>query len=588
VTEIAVSRRITNSTLLACGGLAMLLLPSPFAEAQAPSPQAVRSLQRQVMQDHVVPGSALEALIRANQDVRRLRAAEAWDGIPLPPWLRVLWRKNHPNLPDLPADPTGGYPLVLQELHQWMLTHQDLKPRTSEAGASPIRSATVGGDLRTSGTEGAPRSESDIRVNYWNPSKIIGASNNIEASGYQAQYYSRDGGASWGQSYLPAQPGDDAHSDPTVEWTSDGTAWSTTIGMDATRTRLQLRSYRSADGGATWTFDATCSGDDQASADKQMTWVDHSNSSPHKDNLYVIWHNDAPVYINRRTGPNGAWQTPIRLSHAETTGTGIGGDVKTNSSGDVFAFWPDSGSGHLFLAKSTNGGVSFSMPSAIATTFARYDIGIPAMSTRRVLLYISGGAYSTPTKNMVYATWTDLTGATDCNGNANEPGTDVAAPCHTRIWLSRSSNGGVTWLPAAAVNHSNTLDDEFNPWLAVDETNGKLALIYYRTASENHRQQTDVYYQSSEDDGATWTAPLKVTAAPTDETGGGANNNQYGDYNALSGYGGVFFPSWTDRRSRQFEEIWTAPIHDAMGSNPAIGVEGVTAAAGSQSPEHHP
>ena len=50
------------------------------------------------------------------------------------------------------------------------------------------------------------------------------------------------------------------------------------------------------------------------------------------------------------------WQAPIQVSGAETTGTAIGGDVKTNSAGDVFAFWPDTGSRNLFVAKSTNGG----------------------------------------------------------------------------------------------------------------------------------------------------------------------------------------------------------------------------------------
>jgi hypothetical protein len=42
------------------------------------------------------------------------------------------------------------------------------------------------------------RSESDIRINFWNPNKVIAASNHIETSGIQAQFYSTDGGATWG------------------------------------------------------------------------------------------------------------------------------------------------------------------------------------------------------------------------------------------------------------------------------------------------------------------------------------------------------------------------------------------------------
>jgi len=80
-----------------------------------------------------------------------------------------------------------------------------------------------------------------------------------------------------------------------------------------------MRAYKSTDNGVTWTFDATFSGG-QTATDKQMLWVDHSPMSPFKDNIYVIWHNNDPVFINRRTA--GGWQTPIQVSGTETTGTG--------------------------------------------------------------------------------------------------------------------------------------------------------------------------------------------------------------------------------------------------------------------------
>ena len=87
--------------------------------------------------------------------------------------------------------------------------------------------------------------------------------------------------------------------------------------------------------------------------------------------------------------------------------------------------------------------------------------------------------------------------------------------------------------------------------------------MYYDTVADAGRKKTDVWYQSSSDDGVTWSAALKVTTAQTDETIAGANSgNQYGDYNSLSGTLGKFFPVWTDRRSGAKEEIWTAPIID--------------------------
>ena len=407
-----------------------VLLPASFLPASARGAAlAWPTLAEQLQADAVVPRSALERLIAANQDFSLLRPEEARDRIRVPLWLRVLWRRAHPGMVYSAADPTGGYPLVLKEAHEWMLSHPDLLPGPPEKGAAPgeealaatTRTATAGGEQRISGAQTAARSESDIRVNYWDPTKILGASNNISGSGYQAQFYSTDGGATWGQSTLPLRTGDDFHSDPTVEWTSDGTAWSTTIGVSADVSTLQMRAYKSTDNGATWTFDATFSGS-QTSADKQMIWVDHSPASPYKNNLYAIWHNGTPAFMNRRTGPSGAWQTPVQVSGAESAGTAIGGDVKTNAFGDVFGFWPATGNRKVFAVKSTDSGASYGPPVQVATTSGAYVIGVPAFDSRQILIYVSGGAYRTAGKNLVYAAWTDLTGAAGCAAPADEPG----------------------------------------------------------------------------------------------------------------------------------------------------------------------
>jgi hypothetical protein len=88
------------------------------------------SLEEQLEHANVVHGTALEQLIKDNQDVGMLRAEEANDDLPLPPWLRVHWRKHHPDADY--SGPGGGYPLVLHELYEWMLSHQDLTPDPAE------------------------------------------------------------------------------------------------------------------------------------------------------------------------------------------------------------------------------------------------------------------------------------------------------------------------------------------------------------------------------------------------------------------------------------------------------------------------
>ena len=537
--------------------LALLAASVPLAWA-ATAPRT--SVEEQLAAVKAPPGSALERLVRANQDFSALRKEEASDGLPIPLWLRAAWRKAHPEGNYSESNPTGGYPLVLKEAVEWMRHHPSLRPGPREADvAEPALKATAGANVRISGPTG-PRSESDIRINFKNPMRIIAASNNLEGSGRQAQFYSSTGGATWGQTTLTLAADDAFNSDPTVDWTSDGVAWSTTIGINNSFSRLSIRSYRSADGGATWTFDGTVSGS-HTSADKQMQWIDHSATSPFKDNVYVIWHNDDPAFVNRRTATG--WKTPLKVSGAESTGTAIGGDVKTNSAGHVFAFWPTTGNRKVFVAKSTNGGASFARPVQIATTFDGFDIGVPSFNRRRALIYVSGGAYRTARKNNVYAAWTDLSGAAGCNSPANEPGANAASACKTRIWFSRSTNGGTTWSAPRMINNRAGKTDQYNQWLAVDETNGRIGIMYYDTVGDATRRTTNVWFQSSANDGTTWSVPLKVSTARTDETGGGAElGNQYGDYNGLSGFMGRFFPSWTDRRGGAREGIWTAPIVD--------------------------
>ncbi len=412
-------------------------------------------------------------------------------------------------------------------------------------------------DFRISGASANARTETDIRLNYGDPSKIIAAAND-NTNGLQAVFFSTDGGANWGLATLPLGAGDTSQSDPAVDWTSDGVAHALCLGVD-NALNTQVRAYLSTDNGATWALEATVSGA-QNGADREIIWVDHSATSPFKDQVYATWHNGTPVFFARRTAA-GAWQAAIQISGAETTVLGIGGDIKTNSFGDVFVFWPDAdGSGNLVVTKSVDGGVNFAAPVIIANTFATTRrLAIPADNGRRARVYISAGAYRTATKDMVYAVWADLTGAAGCNTGGG-PGGNTASTCKTRIWFSRSTDGGATWSAPVMLNNQGSLNDQFHSKLCVDESNGNLLVVYRDTVNDANRLQADVWMQTSTDDGQTWSTAVQVSSAASDETTAGADPNQYGDYDGLSGFYGAFFPSWTDRRANGPEEIWSANL----------------------------
>src|SRR5215472_2474017 len=81
------------------------------------------SLEEQLSALRVRHGSALETLIKNNQNFEMLRPEEAQDDLGFPLWLRVYFRKADPEL-DFTGD-RMGYPLILKEVLGYMLRHQD-------------------------------------------------------------------------------------------------------------------------------------------------------------------------------------------------------------------------------------------------------------------------------------------------------------------------------------------------------------------------------------------------------------------------------------------------------------------------------
>src|SRR5258708_34149148 len=130
----------------------------PAGAAAGPGGQRVADLARgwpglhqQLQADHVLPGSALAKLIAENQDLGLLRPEEAADSLKLPPWLRVLWRKHHPDGRYLASDPTGGATPPPPTPPQWAITHPGPPPGHAPPPRAPAP-ATQNAD-----TGGAPR-----------------------------------------------------------------------------------------------------------------------------------------------------------------------------------------------------------------------------------------------------------------------------------------------------------------------------------------------------------------------------------------------------------------------------------------------
>jgi hypothetical protein len=87
------------------------------------------TLEEQLTAAKAKRGSAFAKFIELNQDFELLRPGEHEnDGIGYPPWLRVYWRKQHPDESHSAAGPIGDYPESLNRIEEWMELNQELLP----------------------------------------------------------------------------------------------------------------------------------------------------------------------------------------------------------------------------------------------------------------------------------------------------------------------------------------------------------------------------------------------------------------------------------------------------------------------------
>ena len=97
------------------------------------------TIRAQIESAKAPKGSVLEKLIRANQDFEFLHPEEFEDDYPVPLWLRVAYRKEHPELEFPSKNPGAAYPEVLTQIYQRMIADPnepwDAKPPGSAPGA---------------------------------------------------------------------------------------------------------------------------------------------------------------------------------------------------------------------------------------------------------------------------------------------------------------------------------------------------------------------------------------------------------------------------------------------------------------------
>jgi hypothetical protein len=454
----------------------------------------------------------------------------------------------------------------------WFAKFQRLLQETVSS-SSTTKALSVGLNVDMS-NEDTPQSETSITVNPNNPKMLVGGSNEIVRLPMRG-YFSSDGGETWGAVDLPLPPaattnGTDFGSEPGVAFDTRGNVYYSYIVVFFNRFFASIQGTemavaKSADGGKTWpqvTFFNFNSGTGKFN-DKPYIAVDTNPNSPFRDSVYVAWDNASfnagkssannALLFARSTDGGRTFSNPIAVNNL-TGGPSsvIGADPFVGPNGEVYVAWHDVQNNVLVVNSSFDGGVTFGQPQTIFPTIVAFDDAIPAMASRRALLYPACDADRSTGQNRgtLYCSWMDETAT---NG--------------TDIFVARLVNRGATWSTPVRVNDDPTgvRKDQFNQWLSVDPSSGSVNLSWNDARNDLNDVKTDIFFSQSTDGDLSFAPNVKVTTAMSDESA--ANpcadaGNQYGDYEGIVAFGGIIHPIWTDGRfdCTLGEEIFTATI----------------------------
>ncbi len=477
----------------------------------------------------------------------------------VPVFFKVFKRKELPQLGDLYPRSTLQH---FQMLHGGLIVDgiwykealgigyhkENNKPgKFQGVDVKEIRGGAGIADTETAFEVGVAGNETSVECNPVDNTKCVAGSN---TSNGQTMYYSTDSGVTWTKS----QENAGSCCDPAVDYSSDG---SIVYQADLSGPSIGVRWTRSLDQGVTWEpmKVVTSSG-----SDKEWIHVDRSNSSPHKDNVYLTWHDSNVMQFARSTDMGQTMSTPLSFS---SDPVGIGSDITTDSAGNIYYVYASTASGGgIRLLKSTDGGVNFAASTQIAPINGRFDFPIPSMETREAFIY---AAVDVDSQDHIYVTFTDE--ADDSAGG----GTGSAAQNHGVVKVAKSTDGGATWnlLPYPHDTSDSIASnpvDRYHPWLMVDEFDN-VHIAFYDTRHYNDRSGVDFYYNVSTDGGATWQGEQRVTNVSSDNLNDG---QEWGDYNSISVVMDKIVMSWTDNRTSKVGMAGT--IGNAFAS-PTFNVE---------------
>lgn len=405
------------------------------------------------------------------------------------------------------------------------------------------------------------QNESSIAVNPTNPLNLIASAVDYRDGSSTWAYHSTDGGVTWENTNLgKARTGWTSTNDPSVCFDHEGRGY-LCYGGFSRDTNAQFGENGvfvsiTTNGGTTWNPKhipvITHTGQqtvDSSFEDKYYIHVDTGSASPFRSRLYIPWKrvvnrdSSTQIVISFSTDRGLTWSVPVNVGErlANTSDDPTFGQsfplARTSPDGSVHVVWNSGTENSIRHARSSDGGASWTEP-VIIQTYKPFGekIEVANQINSRVKGVVRAEAYPTLVidntgglrNGWFYLCW--------------------AADNYPNVYFSRSTDNGDSWsLPQ--IVHSDTANDQFWPWVALDPTNGDLAVMYFDSRDDADNSLVNCYVSYSSDGGYTWT-DRRVGDGINDLRQNPFQGNTFaGDYSGCDFFRGRIYPSWVDMRN---------------------------------------
>jgi hypothetical protein len=412
------------------------------------------------------------------------------------------------------------------------------------------------------------QTEVSIAINKTYPANIFVSTNvNTSTDVTQSYYCSIDGGLTWpyGADNMPNSY--TSSGDPSTAFDASGYAYLT--GMDAggdPRDRYNVEV--SGDRGHNWSTQyggaLTSTGD----FDKEMaTTVDEMQTSTYANYYYCVWtdYSTSGGQIGKQVKINRSTDQCLTFDHetALSSNWGSGSNVQTGPNGEVYVCWADFTNGsfpgqNIGFSVSTDGGVTYTSSRPFSYLgFTQGDASNPNYGNTRVVDFPSMAVDKScgPNRGRIYIAY---------------PEKESSSSSKSIIQVRYSDNGGTSWSSATTVSLS-TGDENWFPWIAVDDLTGLVNVVYYNGTNQSGGLSTYTYVayadgNVSSSSSLTWqniqVSPNSHYTAPLISGGAYA-----GDYIGITSFGGSSYVGWMDNSTdfngttlNGYWHVWVARV----------------------------